>query len=64
MRDRRDMILANEANGRLGVFLDPPAVAVLVFDGLLNATAIFNHGSFGFNPPWWDRLPGTDRAPP
>ena len=73
--------------------LGPPVLAVVIFEVLLNATAMFNHGNvhipgpidrvlrwfvvtpdmhrvhhsveddeansnFGFNLPWWDRLPG------
>jgi sterol desaturase/sphingolipid hydroxylase (fatty acid hydroxylase superfamily) len=35
--------------------LGPPAVAVLVFEVLLNATAMFNHGNVRI-PPAWDRV--------
>ena len=35
--------------------LGPPAVAVLVFEVLLNATAMFNHGNIGL-PPRADRV--------
>ncbi len=50
---------------KLGVVLavGAPALAVLIFEVLLNATSMFNHG-FGFNLPWWDRLFDTYRAQP
>ncbi len=35
--------------------LGPPAVAVVVFEVLLNATSMFNHSNVGM-PPWLDRL--------
>ncbi|MGM0583213.1 MAG: sterol desaturase family protein [Pseudomonadota bacterium] len=79
--------------------LGPPAVAVLLFEVILNATALFNHANidlprpvdrilrlfavtpdmhrvhhstdpretnsnYGFNLPWWDRLPGACIAQP
>lgn len=37
------------------VLLGPPAVAVVVFEVLLNATAMFNHGNVRM-PVWLDRL--------
>ena len=37
-------------------------MAVLLFEVLLNATALFNHANIRL--PWWDRLLGTYRAQP
>ena len=36
------------------ILLGAPAVAVMVFEVILNATAMFNHGNVGL-PPWLDR---------
>src|SRR5215472_6212757 len=43
------------------IALGIPPVAVFVFEVVLNATSMFNHG---FNLPWWDRLFGTYRPAP
>lgn len=39
-----------------------PALAVRVFEALLNATSLFNHGNIRL--PWWERLFRTYRAQP
>jgi sterol desaturase/sphingolipid hydroxylase (fatty acid hydroxylase superfamily) len=36
------------------ILLGAPAVAVMVFEVILNATAMFNHGNVGL-PPWLDQ---------
>ena len=52
------------------VVLGPPLVAVLIFEVVLNATAMFNHGNIALPKgldrvlPWWDRLSGTYRDQP
>ena len=50
-----EMILSMLIKFAVILLLGPPVLAVLVFEVLLNATAIFNHSNVGIPQPW-DRV--------
>ena len=49
-----EILLSFGIKGAVVVLLGPPAVSVLVFEVLLNATSMFNHGNVRM-PVWLDR---------
>ena len=50
-----EILLSFAIKGAVVVLLGPPAVSVLIFEVLLNATSMFNHGNVRM-PLWLDRL--------